>query len=241
VLSGIKTQSLDASQSGDGGYNQLVFDDSPGQSRSSLMSTQAHSQLNLGHQKHQHDNARKASLGHGAELTTQGAAALRAGQGLLISTDAKPHASGQLMDTREASSQMEQSQQLAKALLDTAQKQNAKLKGELAPDKLPMMLAYDDVQESLKAVEVRDALTMARTAAADFKSNKKNESPKSSTEKFDQHFLLINNQTGAALAYASYRITLSDGRVFEGVSDDSGKTVLVTADTPLKANIEVFV
>jgi type VI secretion system secreted protein VgrG len=149
VLAGIKTQSLDASQSGDGGYNQLVFDDSPGQARSSLMSTQAHSQLNLGHAKHQHDNARKASLGHGAELTTQGAAALRAGQGLLLSTDAKPNASGQQMDSREASAQIDSSQALAKALIDTAQKQNAKLKAEPAPDKLPVMTTLDAANQAI--------------------------------------------------------------------------------------------
>ncbi len=155
VLSGIKTQSMDASQSGDGGYNQLVFDDSPGQSRSGLMSTQAHSQLSLGHQKHQHDNARKASLGHGAELTTQGAAALRAGQGVLISTDAKPNASGQQMDSREASSQIESSKALSVALIDTAQKQNAQLKAGGKPEaeakKLAVVEQLDAANEAISA------------------------------------------------------------------------------------------
>jgi hypothetical protein len=38
VLSGIKTQAMSSSQSGHGGYNQLVFDDSPGASRLGLHS-----------------------------------------------------------------------------------------------------------------------------------------------------------------------------------------------------------
>ena len=59
-------------------------------------------------------------------------------------------------------------------------------------------------------------------------------------ETYNQHFLVINNQTNKPLAFVPYRITLSDGRTFEGVSDDEGKTELVSASSPLNANIEVF-
>ena len=48
VLSGYKSQELVHSQDGSGGYNQLVFDDSAGQGRIELSSTNAHSQLQLG-------------------------------------------------------------------------------------------------------------------------------------------------------------------------------------------------
>ncbi|MFN7882312.1 MAG: phage baseplate assembly protein V, partial [bacterium] len=71
VLSGLKTQELTHSQSGQGGYNQLVWDDSPGQTGARGQTTQASSQLNLGHLEHQNDNQRQAGLGHGVELTTQ--------------------------------------------------------------------------------------------------------------------------------------------------------------------------
>ncbi|WP_196391528.1 type VI secretion system Vgr family protein, partial [Ralstonia solanacearum] len=40
------------------GYSQLVFDDSDGQLRTQLATTQAYSQLNLGHLIHQQDNRR---------------------------------------------------------------------------------------------------------------------------------------------------------------------------------------
>ena len=51
--------------------------------------TQHASALTLGHLKHQQDNQRRQDLGHGAELITSAAGALRAGQGLLLSTDAR--------------------------------------------------------------------------------------------------------------------------------------------------------
>jgi type VI secretion system secreted protein VgrG len=177
VLSGLKTQSLDASQTGSGGYNQLVFDDSAGQSRISLATTQANTQLNLGHLKHQHDNQRKPSLGHGAELTTQGAAALRAGSGILLSTDKRANASSTQLDSREAQTQTEQSQQLAKALIETAQKHNAKLKregkAEAAPDKLTVITALTQTSKSLKAIDVREALGSGGQAASESKPDTK--------------------------------------------------------------------
>nr|HPR08280.1 type VI secretion system Vgr family protein [Denitromonas sp.] len=84
-LSGLKTQQLSASRSGQGGANQLIFDDTPGEPRISLGSTEYASALQLGHLKQQHDNARLKDRGHGAELSTRAAVAVRAGSGLLIS------------------------------------------------------------------------------------------------------------------------------------------------------------
>ncbi len=153
ALSGIKTQSMNASQSGGGAYNQLVFDDSPGQSRTVLQNHasphQGTAELNLGHLRHQSDNQRLNPVGFGAELKTRHSAALRAGQGLLLSTHARPHASSTQLDSREALAQLEQSQQLQATLADTAQKHHARLSGEPAPDKLP---AIAQMQNSITVV-----------------------------------------------------------------------------------------
>ena len=141
ALSGIKTQSMHSSAQGTGGYNQLVFDDSPGQSRTSLQQHatlhQGTAELNLGHLRHQTDNQRLGKLGFGAELKTQHSAALRAGQGMLISTDARANASGSQLDSREAQAQVEQSQQLQTSLASTAQKHSAKLKDDKKQDEPP--------------------------------------------------------------------------------------------------------
>ena len=86
VLSGFKSQAMRDSQGGGAGaYNQLVFDDSAGQPRLVLQRHgKAHdgsAELNLGHLRHQSDNARLAPAGFGAELKTAHSAAVRAGPG----------------------------------------------------------------------------------------------------------------------------------------------------------------
>ena len=147
VLSGIKSQSMNASQSGTGAYSQLVFDDHPGEPRVAL---QRHAtphagtdELNLGHLRHQTDNQRLPTAGFGAELKTAHSAALRAGQGMLLSADARSGASGNQLDSREAQAQIEQSRQLQADLAGTAHKHNARLKDEPDPDQLPALLQME--------------------------------------------------------------------------------------------------
>jgi type VI secretion system secreted protein VgrG len=73
------------------GYNQLLFDDTEGQGRIQLKSTQFASELNLGHLIHTADNHRGSFRGSGAELRTDAYGAVRAGAGLLISSYAISH------------------------------------------------------------------------------------------------------------------------------------------------------
>lgn len=68
------------------GYNQLVLDDSDGQLRTQLATTQQFTQLNLGHLVHQQDNRRGSFRGQGFELRTDGHAAVRGQAGLLLTT-----------------------------------------------------------------------------------------------------------------------------------------------------------
>jgi type VI secretion system secreted protein VgrG len=145
VLSGLKSQAMQASQVGTGAYSQLLFDDSPGQARVALQRhASAHKgtdELNLGHLRHQADNQRLQPVGFGAELKTEHSLALRAGQGILLSADRRNGASGSQMDSREAHGQMSASHELQVALATTAKKHNAELKDEdgkaqAAPDKL---------------------------------------------------------------------------------------------------------
>jgi type VI secretion system secreted protein VgrG len=88
VLSGIKTQSMASSQSGASAYNQLVFDDSPGQARIALQRHAAlhdgSAELNLGHLQHQSDNRRLQTGGFGAEVKTEHSVAVRAGKGMRL-------------------------------------------------------------------------------------------------------------------------------------------------------------
>jgi len=131
VLSGIKSQAMRDSQSGGGAYNQLVFDDSVEQSRVVLQRHgKAHdgsAELNLGQLRHQSDNGRLGAVGFGAELKSEHSAALRAGQGVLLTCNGSR---GGQLDVREAVAQIEASQQMSLGLATQAQKHNAKMKNE---------------------------------------------------------------------------------------------------------------
>ena len=159
ALSGLKSQAMHTSQDGTGAYSQLVFDDTSGQGRVSLQRhAAAHKgtdELNLGHLCHQVDNQRLQTVGFGEELKTEHSASLRAGQGLLLSTDSRPGARGCQMDSREARAQITASHALQLALATTAQKHNATLKkpgggAEPPPEELP---AIAEMEHSAKVID----------------------------------------------------------------------------------------
>ena len=161
TLSGIKTQSLDASQTGTGHHNQLVFDDTPGQGRVLLHTTQAQTWLLMGHLLQQHDNQRLAPRGHGLELHTTAWGSLRAGHGLHISTHARPNGTGsgqgQPMHSLEARQQLNQHAELLQALATNAQTHRAKLPNEAQAKELPARTALQDTLTSLATAQTADA------------------------------------------------------------------------------------
>lgn len=81
ALTGFKSKEF-----GGQGYSQLALDDTDQQQRIQLATTQHSSQLNLGHLIHQADNYRGSFRGTGIELRTDAWGALRAGQGMVITT-----------------------------------------------------------------------------------------------------------------------------------------------------------
>lgn len=123
VLTGFKTQDMGQSQTGTGGYRQFLLDDTAGQSRAHLYTTDRNSGLTLGHIKQQQDNERQADRGYGAELVTDGAGALRGGSGLLISTAS----GGSQMDAVAPAQNLAASQQQIQTLAEAAQKQGAEI------------------------------------------------------------------------------------------------------------------
>ncbi|MES3023914.1 MAG: type VI secretion system tip protein TssI/VgrG [Pseudomonadota bacterium] len=162
VLSGLKSQSMQTSQGGAGAYSQLVFDDSPGQARVTLQrhagQHQGTAELNMGHLRHQSDNQRLQATGFGAELKTEHSAALRAGKGMLLSSDKRHGASGSQLDSREALAQIVASRELQQSMAATAQKHNAMLtdkndKAEAAPHKLPAAAEMANSVDVLESAE----------------------------------------------------------------------------------------
>ena len=93
ALSGIKSKEL-----GGTGYNQLVFDDTPGQLRTQLHTTQNQTWLQMGHLLHQADNHRGSLRGTGFELRTDAWGGLRAARGVMLSTFGLSNGLGQTAD-----------------------------------------------------------------------------------------------------------------------------------------------
>jgi type VI secretion system secreted protein VgrG len=151
VLAGFKSQELSTSQSGTGGFNQLVFDDSPGAGRIELSTTSASTRLQLGQLTLQTDNQRLQPRGHGADLHSQAWGSLRAGSGLLISAHARAGgslAAHQLVDPREPQAQLDQGRELIHTLAESAHKHKAKLTPE--PDVIGAKKEQSDKQLSVE-------------------------------------------------------------------------------------------
>ncbi|MDC5083513.1 type VI secretion system tip protein VgrG [Acinetobacter baumannii] len=117
-LSGIRSKEVSGS-----GFGQLRFDDTPGQISTQLQSSHGASQLNLGKLSHPKEKAESEDRGEGFELRTDQWGALRAGQGLLVSTHKQDNAKGEHLDAEVAKKQLEGSQTNSKALSDIAKKQ----------------------------------------------------------------------------------------------------------------------
>jgi type VI secretion system secreted protein VgrG len=162
VLMGHRSQALDSSATGRGGFTQLVFDDSAQGGRIELAASTAATRLQLGVLRQQEGNERLAPRGHGLDLASQSHGALRAGAGLLLSAHAQPDSTGagQQMDSRAPLELLRQAQERLHTLATSAQAQGARLPDELSvasatpqpPGRpLPVEQGLQALQDSLQA------------------------------------------------------------------------------------------
>ena len=120
ALSGIKSQEVNGTE-----FNQLRFDDTTAQISAQLQSSHAASQLNLGSLSHPKTSETSDSRGEGFELRTDQFGALRAGQGLLVSTHAQEQAKASHLEASSAKSQLDSTVNSISALSELAKKQHA--------------------------------------------------------------------------------------------------------------------
>ncbi|WEF33344.1 type VI secretion system Vgr family protein [Pseudoduganella chitinolytica] len=133
ALSGLRSREL-AGDSGNrpgGRSNHLVLDDTANQIQVQLKSDHQASQLSLGYITRIDDNAgRKDPRGQGFELRTDGHGAMRAEQGLLITTQARPAAEAHITDMAETLDRMTQDHDLHDSLSQAAQQAQAHQSGD---------------------------------------------------------------------------------------------------------------
>ncbi|WP_225548052.1 type VI secretion system Vgr family protein [Chromobacterium violaceum] len=120
TLSGIKSKEHQG-----GAYNELLFDDTPGEVRAKLSSELGKTQLNQGFLTHPRSNGKAQPRGEGFELRTDQHGAIRAAHGLLLSTEAQNGASGKQLAREHAQSQLQSAVALSQALAETATTQLA--------------------------------------------------------------------------------------------------------------------
>jgi len=120
ALSGIKTKEFHGQQ-----YNELLFDDTQDQVRTKLSSEHGKTQLNEGFLTHPRRDGEAEPRGDGFELRTDRHGAVRAGEGLLITTEAQPSAAGLQVSREQALSQLGAARQTARGLSDAAARQEA--------------------------------------------------------------------------------------------------------------------
>lgn len=233
VLSGIKTQELKSSQTGLGGYNQIVFDDTPKESRLSLTTTQQQTELNLGHLKEQRDNRRLQDRGHGFELKTRAFGAVRAGQGLLLSTDARLNARSDQLDAHEASSQLEASHQLAAQLAKSAQDQHAALGQEGAAQNLPALKSIAASQASI------DSRAQTTEAAASSKTIKAIQGGAGSIHAYSDPAMILTSPAGIA-AVTSANAVLNANETLSLIAQDIDVAVQENFSAAVKDGISLY-
>ena len=123
-LSGYKSKEYKGS-----GFNQLVFDDTTGQNRTQLYSTNGNAQLNLGYLVSQQGNRRGNFYGSGFALSTDDFGAIVTHKGLYLSTYGRPGPQGTQLDAADATSQLKAGASLTKSLSETASKAGAEALG----------------------------------------------------------------------------------------------------------------
>ena len=150
LLSGYRSKEY-----GGRGFNQLVMDDSTGQNRVHLYSTSADSHLHLGYLIDHTGNTRGGYLGSGFDLKSNAYGAIRAEQGLYVSSH--PTSVKQPMDVRQASSQLVNAESVIEALSDASATHQA----ESLKDGYDSLKAFTDATQKSVA---GDASGAGRTA-----------------------------------------------------------------------------
>lgn len=143
VLTGLRSRELTPSGGNNPGgrSNHVILDDTHDDIQVQVKSDHLCSQLSLGDIRRIEDTAgRKDARGQGAELHTEGHAVLRAGKGMLVTTELRQNARGHITDMPETIERLTQGEQLHDSLSKVAQEAQAHQSGD-----------QDEVVKSLQA------------------------------------------------------------------------------------------
>ncbi|WP_211453596.1 type VI secretion system Vgr family protein [Collimonas antrihumi] len=147
ALSGWRSRELskDGGNSAGGRSNHLILDDTEDKIQTQLKSDHQHSQLSLGNITRIEDNAgRKDPRGEGFELRTDGHGAIRAKDGLIITTEARNKAQSHIKDIDEPVQRLTQAREQQESQADLAQQHQAQENGVDQSDVCKAIKAQND-------------------------------------------------------------------------------------------------
>jgi len=137
--------------------NTLQMEDEHGKEHVKLSTPHAGtSALTLGHLV----DGRRHPRGEGFELRTSAFGALRAGGGLLVSTDDRAHGSGAQRDMQEAMAQWEATQAMAQSLADAARSAQAEI-ADLKAEKAWLREEVDQLKQAVMVLTSRKGVAIA--------------------------------------------------------------------------------
>ncbi|AOK22240.1 Rhs element Vgr protein [Burkholderia ubonensis] len=209
VLSGYRSKEYSGS-----GYNQLVMDDATGQNRVQLMSSSANSLLHLGYLIDQNGNTRGSYLGSGFDLRSDAHGAVRASQGLYVTTHPKAPNS-QPLDVKEAQQQLVNAESLVESMSGVSEQHQA----ENLKDAHESLRAFTDATQD----SVPGSASGGRTAGGGT----------GSANAFKEPVMLFGSPSGIAMStQQSVHVAANDH-----VNIASGQSVHVAAGKSLLASI----
>jgi type VI secretion system secreted protein VgrG len=133
ALAGLRSRELTpgGGNSAGGRSNHLILDDTADRIQVQLKSDHLTSQLSVGHITRIEDTAgRKDARGQGFELRTDGHGAIRAQQGLLVTTEARPNARAHITDMAETVQRLTDGQNLHDSMAQAATEAQAQQAGD---------------------------------------------------------------------------------------------------------------
>jgi type VI secretion system secreted protein VgrG len=159
ALTGLRSRELTpgAGNLPGGRSNHLILDDTHERIQAQLKSDHAHSQLSLGHIARIEDNAgRKDGRGEGFELATEAWGTLRAGKGMLVTTELRRHATGHTKDMGETVARLSSGAALHQRQADDAGRHQAQASGADQGDVAAAVRAQND---AIRGSGVQDEFT----------------------------------------------------------------------------------
>lgn len=143
ALAGLRSRELGGGARG----NHLVLDDTKASIQAQLKSDHQCSQLSLGHITRIEDTSgRQDTRGEGWELATNAWGVARAGQGMLITTEARPNAVSHIKDMSETTQRLGAAEEVQDQLVRMAQQSGAQDESQQAD-------AVDDIKAQNQAIQ----------------------------------------------------------------------------------------